>query len=299
MATFEQLINRTYVYLWQPSDSVNFDADNVVKPKINSVVNQICKGIYINPMTQQRYSAGDLPFLRKQEFYDIVDKTTLTTDMAAWDTTVSFDTNKFASSGAIFSQGQVIRYTSKNSSQILGVTWTISSLSSGVNIYQVYALPTNISNPFTVFLIDENGRSIEIPYIDDRYKTNSSYYYTIVQDNDWHEYIHFFGRMNTSGKIQLIYYVNSIDMVLLTDECVLPDCLDMVSAIAAAELAYENEELEDAKSKFDIGLSKLNAMYVYYTSRIKRNKQQVVPQAWDFRGVNGWYGIRWQVGKRR
>lgn len=299
MATFEQLINRTYVYLWQPSDSVNFDADNVVKPKINSVVNQICKGIYINPMTQQRYSAGDLPFLRKQEFYDIVDKTTLTADMAVWDTTVSFDTNKFASSGAIFSQGQVIRYTSKNSSQILGVTWTISSLSSGVNIYQVYALPTNISNPFTVFLIDENGRSIEIPYIDDRYKTNSSYYYTIVQDNDWHEYIHFFGRMNTSGKIQLIYYVNSIDMVLLTDECVLPDCLDMVSAIAAAELAYENEELEDAKSKFDIGLSKLNAMYVYYTSRIKRNKQQVVPQAWDFRGVNGWYGIRWQVGKRR
>ncbi len=299
MTTFEQLINRTYIYLWQPSDSVNFNVDTVVKPKINSVINQICKGIYINPITQQKYTAGDLPFLRKQEFYDIVDKTTLTSDIDVGDTTIPFDTDKFSNSGAVFTQGQVIKYTSKNSTQILGVTWVISSVSSGANIYQVYALPTNISNPFTVFLIDENGRSLEIPYIDDRYKTNSSYYYTIIQDNDWNEYVHFFGWMNTSGKIQLIYYVNSIDMVDLSDECVLPDCLDMVSAIAAAELAYENEELEDAKSKFDIGLSKLNAMYVYYTSRIKRNRQQVIPQAWDFRAVNGWYGIRGQVGKHR
>lgn len=299
MATFEQLINRTYVYLWQPSDSVNFDTDNVVKPKINSVVNQICRGIYINPMTQQKYTAGDLPFLRKQEFYDIVDKKTLTADVAVWDTAISFDTANFASSGTVLSQGQVITYTSKNSTQILGVTWVISSMDTGANIYQVYALPANISNPFTVFLIDKNGNSVEIPYIDDRYKTNSSYYYTIVQDNSGNEYMHFFGRVNTSGKIQVIYYVNSTDMVLLADDCIIPDCLDMVSAIVAAELAYENEELEDAKSKFDIGLSKLNAMYVYHTSRIKRNRQQVVPQAWDFRGVNGGYGIRGQVGKRR
>jgi len=294
--TLEQLVNRSYKALWQNSDAVNITADDVMIPKINSIVNRICKWIYINPITWQRYTAGDLPFTRKQQFYTIVDKQTATADVAIWATVVSFVSTTFATTGAIFTNWQVIEYT--------GNTWTTLTWCSGIlapitewaNIYQLYAIPTNISNPFTVFLIDDKGYTTEIPYIDDRYKTNSSYYYTIVQNNNGTRYVHFFGWNSTSGQIQIKYYENSTDMVLLSDECIIPDtrCLDMVSMLTAWEVAYENEETDDANTKLNLGCMKLNEMYVYYTSQIKRSKQQFVPQPRDNSSITWYSRIRFR-----
>lgn len=281
--TLEQLVNRSYKALWQNSDAVNITADDVMIPKINSIVNRICKWIYINPITAQRYTAGDLPFTRKQKFYTIVDKQTATADVAIWATVVSFVSTTFTTTGAVFTNGQVIEYTGNTWTTLTWCSGIIAPITEWANIYQLYAIPTNISNPFTVFLVDDKGYTTEIPYIDDRYKTNSSYYYTIVQNNDGTRYVHFFGWDSTSGQIQIKYYENSTDMVLLSDTCIIPDTrsLDMVSMLTAWEVAYENEETDDANTKLNLGCMKLNEMYVYYTSQIKRNKQEFIPQPRD------------------
>lgn len=281
--TLEQLVNRSYKALWQNSDAVNITADDVMIPKINSIVNRICKWIYINPITWQRYTAGDLPFTRKQQFYTIVDKQTATADVAIWATVVSFVSTTFETAGAIFTNWQVIEYTGNTWTTLTGCSGVIAPITEWANIYQLYAIPTNISNPFTVFLVDDKGYTTEIPYIDDRYKSNSSYYYTIVQNNNGTRYVHFFGWDSTSWQIQIKYYENSTDMVALSDTCIIPDTrsLDMVSMLTAWEVAYENEETDDANTKLNLGCMKLNEMYVYYTSQIKRSKQEFVPQPRD------------------
>ena len=294
--TLEQLISRSYKALWQNSDAVNITADDVMIPKINSIVNRICKWIYINPITWQRYTAGDLPFTRKQQFYTIVDKQTATADVAIWATVVSFVSTTFATTGAIFTNWQVIEYTGNTWTTLTGCSGILAPITEWANIYQLYAIPTNISNPFTVFLIDDKGYTTEIPYIDDRFKSNSSYYYTIVQNNSGTRYIHFFGWNSTSGQIQIKYYENSTDMVALSDECIIPDTrsLDMVSMLTAWEVAYENEETDDANTKLNLGCMKLNEMYVYYTSQIKRSKQQFMPQPRDNSSITGYNRIRFR-----
>jgi len=295
-ADLEAYINRTYKALWANSDALNITADDVIVPKINSVIARICKGIYKNPITGQTYRAGDLPFTRKQQFYSLVDKQTATADVAVWGTVVSFVSTTFASSGAIFTNWQVIEYTGNTWTTLTGCTWVLSPITEGANIYQLYAIPTNISNPFTVFLIDSNWYSTEIPYIDDRFKTNSSYYYAIVQNNSGTRYIHFFGWTSTSGQIQVKYYENSTDMVALSDESIIPDTrgLDMVSMLVAWEVAYENEEVEDASTKLQLGCNKLDEMYTYYNSQIKKSKQKFIPEARDYRTLQTFRGTRFR-----
>jgi hypothetical protein len=295
-ATLEQYINRSYKALWANSDSLNITADDVIIPKINSVIARICKGIYKNPITGQKFNAWDLPFTRKQQFYTIIDKQTATSDVAIWDTVIPFITTSFNTAGWVFTNGQVVEYTGKTWT---GITWCsgiISPITAGATIYQLYAVPSNISTPFTVFLLDSNWYSTEIPYIDDRYKSNSSYYYTIVQNNSGTRYIHFFGLTAIDGQIQVKYYENSTDMVNLSDTSVIPDTrgLDMVSMLVAGEVAYENEEVDDANTKLALWCNKLDEMYTYYNSQIKRSKQQFVPQAWDYSSISWWRNSRFR-----
>lgn len=83
MADFEQIINKTYLELNDPSDDPNFDLETVVKPKINSVVNRICKGQLRDINDNKVYRAGDLPFTRRYKFYQLINKQTLTDDTVA------------------------------------------------------------------------------------------------------------------------------------------------------------------------------------------------------------------------
>lgn len=73
MSTNQTLIIKTYNALGEPSDASNYDLATVVQPKINDVVNRICKGEIrdiIDPT--KTYKAGDLPFTRQMKFYQLV-----------------------------------------------------------------------------------------------------------------------------------------------------------------------------------------------------------------------------------
>jgi hypothetical protein len=51
----------------------------------------------------------------------------------------------------------------------------------------------------------------------------------------------------------MYYYLNSTDMVDNADVCIIPDpyALMFVPAIAAGELLYDNEEIDDASTKLN------------------------------------------------
>lgn len=57
-----------------------------------------------------------------QEYYALVTPMPLTAPIALADTTVSFDTTNFASSGVIYVDGDIISYTGKTATEITGVT---------------------------------------------------------------------------------------------------------------------------------------------------------------------------------
>lgn len=108
--------------------------------------------------------------------------------------------------------------------------------------------------------------------------------------------MHFFGLDATSGQMQIKYYENSTDMVALSDACIIPDTrsLDMISMLTAAEVAYENEETDDANTKFQLGCNKLDEMYTYYNSQIKRSKQEFAPQPRDNSSITAGRRLRFR-----
>ena len=111
MATFEQIINATYKQLGEPSDSINYDETDVVRPKVNEVVDRVCKGMLRNVFTNMLYTAGDLPFRRRTEFYAGINRQSLQADVTIGDTTIDFDTTDFPTAGWVWIDNNIIEYT--------------------------------------------------------------------------------------------------------------------------------------------------------------------------------------------
>lgn len=184
MATFEQIINATYKQLGEPSDSINYDQTDVVRPKINEVVDRVCKGSIRNVFNNSLYTAGDLPFRRRQEFYTGIKKQTLNGDTAIGAVTINFDSSDFPTAGYVMIDDNIIQYTGNTGSSITGCTNVVIEHFGGTYVYPLYTIPTNISKPFTFYHIDKKGRLCEMPYQDRRYPTVQAPYYSIVQNND-------------------------------------------------------------------------------------------------------------------
>jgi hypothetical protein len=71
MATLAQIKDEVYYLLNQRQNSQVYDYATRVLPKINRVQTQICKGLYVDVLTRQRYKSGDLRFLRKRMFFSV------------------------------------------------------------------------------------------------------------------------------------------------------------------------------------------------------------------------------------
>lgn len=296
MATLADILQETYKVLWEPSDSSNYDEQSVVIPRINDIINQICKWAYKNPSSWQKYTAGDLPFLRRDHFIEIVPPLSTEDEVETTDTTIEFDTTNYLSSGNVFIGNDIITYTGKTATEITGVTGVDIKHNQGEKIYQLYPLPAWISLPFTVYSLDRSGqRNQELPYVDYRYPTQARTYFTIVTKTDWTNLLHIVNCNQT--RVMIVYYVNSVAMTTGTDVCVLPDpyALSVIAPLVAGELLRDTEEIDDAIPKLNRGCNNLENMFDYYSKMIKRNRDHIVIQNMDFSSINSFaYGERWQ-----
>ncbi len=76
-------------------------------------------------------------------------------------------------------------------------------------------------------------------------------YYTVLTDeNSGVDLLAVFGN-STPYKIMLQYYNESTDMVADSDICTIPDpfALEVIPALVAGELLWDNEEIEDSTTK--------------------------------------------------
>lgn len=294
MATLNQILTETYKILWEPSDSSNYDEQTVVLPRINDIVDSICKWKYINPSNSQAFTAGDLSFLRRDYFVQLVKTMPVGVDFLTTATEIEFTTTDYSSSGNVYIGGDIISYTGKTSTEITGVTGIDIKHNGGEKVYQLYPLPAWISLPFTLVILDRNGNvKYELPYVDGRYPTTANKYFTIVTKSDGTNYLHVVWCWDDRAKV--VYYVNSTPMVDGVDEASIPDdfALKVVAPLVAGELLWDTEEIDDAIPKLNRGCTNLQTMYDYYSKMIKRNRERIVVNNNDF---NLW---GWIYGKRR
>lgn len=302
MVTFWTLKDLTYQALAMEWDvwSGQYDETTIVWPRINEIVDDICKG-HVVSLTEKTssgdakvYSAGDLPFLRKSSFIETVGTQALWSAVATTDTEITFTTSSFDSSWAVEIEGDVINYTGKSSTQITGVTNIGMSHVSGAIVYPLYPLPSDISKPFVLQQIYTDGSFDEIDPIDPRCAQHMLKRYCIVVDDAGTEYIRLLWFDTDGQKIRMIYYANSTDMSDDSDTCTIPEkyARKIVPNLVAGELMREREEEQYAASKLNIWYKHLQQMYNYYTTQNKQ-KNPRVQIVWFNRNItNGWQRFR-------
>ena len=297
IVTLTDLLDATYKVLWESSSNTNYNSDTVTE-KINSIVDDVCKWLYIHPQTQQRYTAGDLSFLRRDHFIQCVKPLALGNAITTSSTEIDLTTSSYASSGSVLVWNDIIDYSSKSATHLTSVTGVWISHNAGEKAYQLYSLPSNISLPFTVFRLNSSGNiQYEIPYADYRYPVVESVYYTILTKSDWTNLLHIVGC--SDARVKLVYYANSTDMTTDASTCSIPDdfSIKIIPNLVAGEILRENEEIEDAISKINKGCAKLDAMYSYYSKMTRRNRERIRVQTNDFNWL--WFNYGYRRNNRR
>lgn len=291
LMTYGQIKTSVFDIMDQNSDSGTYAP--LVPKKINAIGDMICKGIVTSILDEKTYTAGDLGFLYDEAFFTIVTPKALTGEVVTSNTEIFFDTTDYEDSGRVWIGGEKIRYASKTSTKIQGLTSIKTTHSAWDSVEQLFTLPTSISLPFTVFLIRNNCEE-EIPAIDERFTRDAKVGYSIVNASG----INLLRVIGASeGKILMKYYKKRTDLEEDSDICVLPDKYpeSVLAMIVAGELLYQTEEVDNGATKLKIWYNNLNNMYKYYASRIKKSKSKVIPQPYNYSSLTTWY---WFYGKR-
>lgn len=292
MTTYWELKTAVFNLMDANSDSGTYLP--LVWSKINDVGDMICKWVVTSILDEKIYTAGDLWFLYDEIFYDIVKPQPLLEALDVWDTVAKFTTTDYNNSWYVYINWDKIPYTNKISTEIQGITVVKTSHLAGDMVEQLYTLPSNISQPFTVFLHTQNTIR-EIPAIDERFIQDANTWYSIVNASGI-SMLRIIGV--TQGKILVKYYKEWVELVNDTDVCILPDRypISVLAPIVAWELLYQTEEVDNGATKLKIWYNSLNNMYKYYANRVKKSKQTVKPQSYNYQSVLWWSRI---YGKRR
>lgn len=113
LADIDEKVWRTMVI---ESDSTTYDRTKVRVPKINAVIQNVCKGRYkditSNINSPIFYEGGDMIFLRKVTPYIVQSVLPTTATVAVGATIIPIsDTSKYATSGALIIRNNIITYT--------------------------------------------------------------------------------------------------------------------------------------------------------------------------------------------
>jgi len=275
--TFDDIETRVYYLMSQKTDSSTYDSTNLVKPKINSVVSQICKWNYTSVMDPKKtYVAADLRFLRTKTPVQHYRSISVTADFVVWATEITCTTtNLNATWWSVIYKGNVIHYTGKSATQITWCTNVLIAWTDNDTMRKLESVSVDTSKPFKLTLW--NGFEQEVEYLDSlENKTKWSYYSIVGDDTSSDQFLDVVG-IEDEYLLRFYSYDKSTDMTAGIDECTLPENygIDVVAAIVAWELLRGKEQYEQAKALLAMWYTALQDMYSFYVDQIKKNQTTI------------------------
>lgn len=270
--TFNDIITAVYYKMSQKTTSTTYDLTSLVKPKINSVISQICRGEYTNVLDNSILRGWKLPFLEAKKQYQRYIPAKLTALLTAGDTEINIDTTNYETTGAVIVKWNIINYTWKSATQL---TWCTNVLvtTETETVYPLYSFPWDIERPFNLTIW--NDWEQDFSFSDERENNRYVEYYTIRYDNENIPYLDI--RYSWEALFWLKYNRVVTDLVDNTDETILPNnyWLDVVAPIVAGELLRDKEQMEHSQALLSNGYKKLKDMYSYYSRDIKDIRKKI------------------------
>lgn len=271
--TFWTIIDRVYETMGIQSDTENCPLDTVER-EINDLVAKVINGRVVSliekdPFGNDKvYAAGDLSFRRKKKFYNFIQTTTLGDDITTSSTSITCSTTDLPSAWAIFLWWEAITYTAKTSTELTWISTPLVSHTSWDTIYPLYAMPSDITRPYTFWRIDAQSNLQELPPDDNRFWPSYHSFFSVVTSNSNVNYLLLRGyNWEIQTNLQLTYYATPTAMTVDSDICIIPDeYCSLVRNIVAGTLNMRLGEPNDAATQLKSWYAVLNEMYWYFNT---------------------------------
>lgn len=284
--TFDEIIAKVYNLLAVSNDSTTYDLATVVKPKINSVIEDVCKGRYQSVLEERVYQAGDLKFLKGKSFYDIVRPKALGAPLSVSDTTMTLVSSSYQPSGYVYIWWDVIYYAVNSWIDLQNITWQLTNHNLWDAVEQIYLMPADADRSFTLYELDRYGAEIEVPYANSihgmsqlvNYAVNvADTFWTVVNDSVGNNYLLIRSWRPEGTKFRLWYYRWVQPLVAGNSLCPIPWSagLEIIAHISAGELLRDTEEDPHGSKLLKLGYSKLDTLYSNQVDYNKPSRQKV------------------------
>lgn len=286
LLTLWDVITRIYTKMWIKSDSTIFDKNNIVLPKLNRVISDICAWQVTNIINPNiTYKAGFLRFLAKKYFFTTKSPAKLTAS-TTWGT-ISFDTTDFDSSGYVIINEDIIQYTGKTATSITGFSWLSTNHDSASIVEQVYELPTTAWKNFNLWNL--KNKTYPIKFIDDRWQKDFEPYWTLKYDSTSDKEFIYVKWLVSNFLFD--YYAKSINLTDDTDVSILPDSfMEWIAIPLTAWLLLYSQYWEDILGKrwqwlIQDWYHSLQSLYWQKAERVKEFRKIVKRPSWGHRNT--------------
>ena len=289
--TLASLRTLTYALLREEENSSAYSY-TLVDAMINSAQQRLCSWTIVNAFTREEITKWNLPFLEARVFYANIKGTGLNTDCIIGWTVVVADTTGYPTTGSLWIEWEVVKYTWTDPTQFTWVTWITYAHKSGTKVYPIFALPADymstedvaynnaISVPYKAtkqIYRDRIGRSKQ--YLGSQYQvttTNTTTpfpyqppFYTIW---DW---IYFapFWIDNSTGFFTMHYMKKPTILTTPASICVIPDdeYATVLAYLAGGEVMFNRGEWDAASTLLTFAYGQVKEMYAYFNNKSSEN----------------------------
>ena len=272
MNTKKEIVDKIYKILWEEQDSTVFDKEGDIAPKINEVIDKICRCEVTNILTQQKIRGWILDFLYQEKTIKIPHQMMLMEAINEDSNTLKLDRwDELPNAWYLSINWNIVSYNGIDIDWILlkvtGINW-FHDVKTKVNF--AYLMPSKVLKPADIF---DNQFWWLLKFSDFRECNIYERWYTLKPYN-WKKIAIFY---NINDTVTLSYLKRLEPMESDEDECGLPDDYwkKIVPYLVTWSLLIDTSESQKWKDLLQIWYSELEDMYSYYATANKQFRKKI------------------------
>jgi len=215
MTTFWDQKTKTWSEMVQKSTSTTYDNTKVWN-MINEVGQQIADKQVYNELTGQYIQISDLPFNNGLTAFQIISNPVTTLEVNVWDITIDCVTDDLESAGVVMIGWDIITYTSKSATQLIGVAGILLGHDAWSTVVKLYEAPSDFNKPLKFY---KTNWLDEIEVKGKREWENLSKYYNTITIGDK---IYIIATNNVQGGYYLKYAKSYTALTTDTQDSIFP-----------------------------------------------------------------------------
>lgn len=272
MNTKKEIVDKIYYILWEEQDSTVFDKEGEIVPKINEIIDKICRCEVTNILTQQKIRWWILNFLYEEKTIKIPKQMMLMVDIDEDTTTLTLDRiDWLPNKWYLDIWWNIVSYDGIDTDwTILKVQWVNWYHEAKTKVNFAYRMPSKVLKPADIF---DNQFWWLLKFSDFRENNVYTRGYTL-KPYQWKNIAIFY---NVEWTVTISYSKKLDPVESDDDECGLPDDYwkRIVPYLVTWQILIDTTEVDKWQKLLSIWYAELEDMYSFYATPNKQFRKKI------------------------